>query len=237
MKVYVMTSDRYLDALRPFAYLFNRYWSSDQPVVVCGFTPPSFSLPPNFSFLSLGDFADYPINRWSDAWIKVLSLIPDDPAIFMLDDYWIIRPVYKEAVRMLYDYCKQFRYVCRMDLTGDRLHAGGAALYDKCGHLELVWSDPDSQYHMSTMAAIWNPHNLKRVLIPGETPWQVELQGTPRLRLLRQEMIVLGSKEWPVRHTLAFRGGDNQKILLDEIDPADVAEMTRLELLAPWGVI
>ncbi len=236
MKVYVMTSDRYLDALRPFAYLFNHYWSPDQPVVVCGFTPPSFSLPDNFSFLSLGDFADYPINRWSDAWIKLLSLIPDDPAIFMLDDYWLIRPVYKEAVKMLYDYCKQFRYVARMDLTGDRLHAAGAALYDKCGHLELVWSDPDSQYHMSTMAGIWNPHNLKRVLIPGETPWQVELQGTPRLRLLRQEMIVLGSKEWPVRHTLAFRGGDNQKLLLDEIDPADVAEMTRLELLAPWGV-
>ena len=34
LRVFVTTSDRYLWALRPFAHLFNRYWSELQPVVV-----------------------------------------------------------------------------------------------------------------------------------------------------------------------------------------------------------
>lgn len=236
MRVYVMTSDKYLPALRPFAWLFNKYWGEDQPVTAVGFTPPDFDLPPNFDFLSLGAFRDYPVTRWSDALLKLLSIIPDEPFIMMLEDYWLTRPVYREAVTMMYDYCRQFRYVLRVDLTGDRLHAAGASLYGQCGHLDLIWSDPESQYHMSMMTAVWNPHNLRRVLIPGETPWQVELEGTPRLRVLRDEMIVLGTREWPVKHTLAFRNGNAQKPLLDEIDPADVAELTARGLLKPWGI-
>lgn len=236
MRVYVMTSDKYLPALRPYAWLFNKYWGADQPVTVVGFTPPDFELPSNFDFLSLGAFADYPVSRWSDALLKLLSLIPDDPFVLMLEDYWITRPVYREAVRMLYDYCRQFGYVCRLDLTGDRMGAAGASLYGHCGHLDLIWSDPDSQYHMSLMTALWVPHNLRRVLIPGETPWQVELDGTPRLRAMRHEMIVLGTREWPVKHTLAFRGGESQKLLLDDLAPVDVAELTRLGYLKPWGM-
>jgi hypothetical protein len=236
MRVYVLTSDRYLPALRPFAWLFNRYWSSTQPVTVVGFTPPTFALPENFDFLSLGAMVDYPVTKWSNALLKLLDLIPDEPCVIMLEDYWLTRPVPTDAVQKLYDYCRQFRYVCRLDLTGDRLHAGGAALYGTCGDIDLIWSDPESQYHMSLMAALWNPHNLRRVLIPDETPWQVELEGTPRLRALRDVMIVIGTSLWPVKHTLAFRGGDSQTLLLDELDPDDVAELTKLGYLEPWGI-
>lgn len=235
MRVYVMTSDTYLPAVRPFLWLFDKYWP-DQPVTICGFTAPDFELPAFADFLSLGEFRDYPVNRWSDALLKLLSVIPDEPFALMLEDYWLIKPVPTDVIRMLYDYCRQFGYVCRMDLTGDRLHARGASLYGQVGHVDLIWSDPQSQYHMSLMTAIWNKHNLRRVLVPGETPWEVELNGTPRMRAMKDEMIVLGSRVWPVRHTLAFRGGDSGKLLLDEIDPADVEEMRQLGLLKPWGV-
>lgn len=236
MHVYVMTSDKYIQAIRPFAWLFQKYWSPDQPVTVVGFTPPGFELPPNFDFLSLGDFSDYPVNRWSDALIKLLSLIPDDPFVLLLEDYWLIKPVHTGAVQMLYDYCRQFGYVYRLDLTGDRLHAAGAKFYGSCGDIDLVWSDPESQYHMSLMTAIWNPRNLRDVLILGETPWQVELEGTPRLRALGDRALVLGTTMWPVKHTLAFRGGDSQKLLLDDVAPEDIAELTKLGYLKPWGV-
>lgn len=236
MRVFVLVSDKYLPALRPFAWLFNKYWSPEQEVVVAGFSPPAFELPPNFSLHSIGRFEDYPVDRWSDALIKLLHEIPDEAFALMLEDYWLIRPVYREAVRMLYDYARQFGYVARIDLTGDRLHAAGAALYGKCGHLDLVWSDPNSQYHMSLMTGIWNRRNLLRVLVPNETPWQVEIVGTPRLRSLKDEMIVLGTREWPVRHTLAFRSGDPNTLRLDEVHPDDVAALTERGYLKPWGI-
>ena len=80
MKVIVLTSDKYLHALQPFAWLFNKYWSSAQPVTVAGFTPPDFGLPDNFTFHSIGAFADYPVARWSDALIKLLNEIEADHA-------------------------------------------------------------------------------------------------------------------------------------------------------------
>lgn len=235
-RVIVLTSDKYLQALKPFAWLFNKYWGADQEVLVAGFTPPDFDLPANFSFHSIGAFSDYPMSRWSDALIKLMHDIPDEVFTLMLEDYWLTRPVYRQAVTMLEDYALQFQYVARLDLTGDRKNNGMASFYGNCGHLRLVWSNPNSEYHMSMMTGIWRKSHLLRVLIPNESAWQVELQGTPRLAALRHEMIVIGSEEWPVKHTLAFRGGDSQTLLLSELDPADVAALTALGYLAPWGI-
>lgn len=124
--------------------------------------------------------------------------------------------------------------MARFDLTGDRLHAGGAQFYGKLDDVDLIFSDPASQYHLSTMPAFWRRSHLQRVLVHGETPWQLEIQGTPRLGQLRNEMIVLGTSAWPIRNTLAFRGGEPGKLLLNEIDPGEVAEMRAAGLFDYW---
>ena len=103
MRVIVTTCDAYLHALRPFAWLFNRYWGDDTEVIVGGFTPPSFELPSNFTFHSIGKQEDYPVDKWSDAVIKLLHELDDEVACLMLEDYWLARPVNREAVRMLHD--------------------------------------------------------------------------------------------------------------------------------------
>lgn len=225
MQILLFTSDKYLHALRPFAWLFQKYWHPEQPVTICGFTPPTFALPPNFTFHSIGAFRDYPVTRWSDAVIKVLDAVADDVFTLMLEDYWLTRPVNREAVRMADDYMRQFAFVLKFDLCADRLYAAGMQDYGTCGYLDLVKSDPASQYHMSLMTGIWRRDLLRKVLIPGETPWQVELEGTPRVRHLAPDVIVLGSRQWPVRHALGYRGGDSGTADLSELNPADVDAM------------
>lgn len=207
MRVVVLTSDKYLASVRPFAHLFNRYWSPLQPVTVAGFTPPTFALPENFHFHTIGAFADYPVTRWSDALLALLDQIDDAVVTLMLEDYWLTRPVNVEAVAMLDAYAQQFGYVARIDLTTDRLYAAGATDYGRCGYLDLIRSDPASAYHMSMMAGVWRVEHLRRVLIPGETPWQVEIMGTQRLAQLH-DVLVLGTRQYPVRYILAHRGGD-----------------------------
>jgi hypothetical protein len=230
-RVIVTTSDNYIHAIKPLHYLMKKYWEPMPEVVVGGFSDPPFDMPEGFEFISIGDMKDYPIDRWSDAVIELLERIPDEVIIFMLEDMWPISPVHSRVVDMAYDYMEQFRYVARLDLTGDRLNAGGASLYGELGHIKLIWSDPNSQYHLSTMPALWRKEHLLRVLVPGETPWQTELQGTPRLSALKDQVIVLGTNIWPIKNTLAFRGGDHAQLLLDEIDPEDVREMRDLGLL------
>lgn len=230
--IVVLTSDHYLDALRPFSYLFNKYWGKDQEVHVVGFAEPQFRLPGNFYFFSMGPMSNYPINKWSDALIDYLEARPGlDHFVLLLEDYWPVRPVNRQAIKMLYDYAVQFRNVLKIDLVADRLYAWGMTDYDNCGYLDLVRSDPASQYHMSLMAGIWSRELLLRFLVRGETPWEVELSGTPRVAAAGNEVLVLGTRQWPVRHTLAHRRGNPAELFLNEIKPTDVEEMRALGLL------
>jgi len=240
-RVVVSTCDKYIEAVRPFAYLMDKYWDNPPDVVVLGFTPPSFKLPPNFEFVSVGRQEDYPVTKWSDQLIDGLNMIPDEVFVFMLEDMWITRHVDTRVMTMAYDYMRQFEYVARLDVTGDRWCAFDEngkrpGLHGKLGHVDLVTSNPDGQYHLSTMPAFWRKKHLLRVLIRGESPWQVELEGTPRLGALRNEMIVIGTNAWPLKNTLAFRGGDPGELLLHEVDANDVKMMKALHLLDNWKV-
>lgn len=227
-----MTSDKYLDALRPFMWLWNRYVASDwqQENIICGYTAPSFPLTPGFKFYSIGKFEDYPIDKWSDGLLKVLDNVADDVFMLMLEDYWITRKVNTQAIEILCDYMRQFTYTVKIDLCGDRLYAHGAdTSYGSVSYLDLVKSMPGSPYHMSLMAGLWNRDLMKQVIIPDETPWQIELAGTMRLSHL--EALVLGTRQWPLRHTLAFRGGKKGKVKLDEISQTDIKDMKEMGLL------
>jgi len=233
-RILVTTSDKYIKAVLPFAWLLKKYWPNHPDVVVGGFAEPDFDMPEGFSFLSIGKMEDYPIERWSDAIRKFFELVDDEVFIFMLEDMWVISQVKDNIVKMAYDYMVQFEYVARFDLTGDRLHAGGARFYGKLDGVDLVWSDPEGQYHLSTMPAFWRKKHLLSVLIPNETPWQLELDGTPRLGAMKDHVIVVGTNAWPIKNTLAFRSGNTMNLLIDEIEPEDFQEMLSLGLLDEW---
>lgn len=227
LPVYVMTSDKYLHALKGFAIQFNRYWSELQPVTVVGFSPPAFDLPKNFTFLSLGDYADYPKERWSNAFIKFMSIIPDELFVLMLEDYWLVRTVDHQAVESLGQYMSIHKNCIRMDLTTDRLYAGGMKDYGVWGRLDIIQSNPDHPYHLSLQAAIWRKSLLKKVIIPNETPWEVELVGNGRLSALRDEMIVLGTRQCPVRYGITLRGGNPKQYHLESLLSEDVVDLAK----------
>jgi len=229
-RVYVTTSDKYLDALKPFAYLFNKYWSPDVEVIIGGFSPPTFTLPPNFHFLSLGLMEDFPIGKWSNALIGMIRFLNDPLFVLMLEDYWLTRPVDTVCVELLLKMMKMKPEIVRMDLTADRKFAGGIRHYGSVAGYELLISDPNSMYHMSLMTAIWRGSQMLRVLVQDETPWDIEISGTDRLRQMR-DLIVLGTSHVPVKHTLAFRGGGKGKLLLDEVSEEDQKELQEHGLL------
>ena len=82
---------------------------------------------------------------------------------------------------------------------------------------------------------VWRKEHLRKHIIENESPHEVELAGTTRVSH-DQDVIVLGTRQWPCKHTLAFRARDSQKLLLSDIAKPDVEEMTALGLLKPWGV-
>lgn len=234
-QVVVMTSDKYLPALRPFAWLLNKYWLPNPPVLVAGFGAPSFELPDNFSFYSIGNMVDYPFNKWSNAMHNLLALGPvNDTFVLMLEDYWLTRHVDTRAIHILDKYAQQFKYVLKIDLAEDRLHAFGADLnYSTVSYLDLIKSMPGSPYHMSLWIGLWRRDQMLRTLVPNESPHDLEIIGTTRVSHL-QDQLVLGTKQAPCKITLGLRGGDSTRVNLEGLRSEDREAMESMGYFDSW---
>ena len=232
MIVYVMTSDKYIKSIRTFAWLFNKHWGVEQPVQVVGFAEPDFDLPDNFAFKSLGPMKKYPWQKWSNSLLDMMAgMSGDEIFCLMLEDYWITRGVDVEAIRMLYAHMQEDPDILKMCLTGDRLYAAGMTDYGALGRLDLIKSAYDSPYHMSLMTGLWRRSQMERVVIPNESPHDVEIAGTSRLSQVRDEVKVLGTRQWPLRHILGHRGGDPTTTIVQGLHEDDIAELRSLGYL------
>lgn len=203
MRVIIYSSDKTQWALRPFAHLFNLYWSPDVPVQVFVNSIPPFHLPPNFALDVIGPFL--PVGEWSTDFIAALQHIKDDVICIAMDDYFLNRMVDQRAVKWCYEYMLEHTEVARFDLTTDRLGASGITDYCKIGYLDVIKSDPKSPYHFSLQAALWRRERLLGCLVPHETPWDVEIRGDERLR--NSGALVLGTRQAPVHYTIAVQQG------------------------------
>ena len=207
LRVLITTCNRYAWALEPFAYLFNKYWSEQQPVLVGGYAKPGFALPSNFKFHSI-DSTNYPPEKWSDGIIKLLNSMDDDVFVLMLEDYWLNRGVNHQAVESLGDYARNHREVLRIDLTTDRLYAGRMFDVDTWGYLDIIETPPDTPYQWSTQACVVNRRHMLRCLQPGIAPWEFELQGND---LIPSGMRVLGTRQSPVHYVNGLGMGCKMK--------------------------
>jgi hypothetical protein len=205
IRVLLPICDRHLWALKPFSYLFNTFWSEQQEVIVAGFKTPDFDIPPNFKFRSIAPEDPGP-QHWSDQLLEALNHIEDEYIVLMLEDYWLCRG---------------------MDLTTDRLYAGGMFEVDRFGCYDIVETKSDTPYQMSTQAGIWNRVKLYSILESGKSPWEVELQTK-----IPEAFRVLGSRQWPVRYSNVFNSGKG-----DEMQQLDLMPKEQLEYMKSKGWI
>jgi hypothetical protein len=204
MHVAVLTNDKALWAIRPFAALFNRFWSKDQRVEVVGFSRPSFVMPANFSFASMGK-ENWPAERWTDQLIHYLEELAGDHLVLMLEDYWLKKYVDVACVEAMWRLAQELGdRLLRIDLTTDRSKRPMARFYEDWEGFNVISTPADSPYQMSYQAAIWHRKNLLDVLVSGETPWQSEIYGSERLKE-REDLLVLGTRHEPVPYVPVLR--------------------------------
>lgn len=242
MQVIVMTSDPSQNRVLPgFAWLFNKYWGHTQKVTVCGFTKPYVRLPENFNFYSIGKFQDFPANRWSDAFGIVLEHLAEEHFVLMLDDYWIFRQVNVDAINILHDYMRQFRYVLKVDLAYDRMGADwgryfqGSNNYGVAGYIDLIHSPPGSNYQMSLWGGMWNRDLLYSFLVQGETAQQIEMRGTERVNSVGSSVVVLGTRQAPLIHGNLIQSSHPGQIVTEiggwKLSPGDEEDLKRFGMM------
>lgn len=202
--IVVLVSDKNLWALKPFLYLFDRYWGARERLVIAGFTDPGDL---GVTFYSLGPQANFPAKNWSDALLVLLeSKIISDRFVLMLEDYWLCRQVDRRALDLLGEYAWAHDDILRLDLTTDRLYSDGLTELGPLEHLDLIEADVRQPYSVSLQAGIWNRKLLQKFIVRGESPWEFEINGSGRLGD-RKGMRVIGTRQGPVRYVIGIRQG------------------------------
>lgn len=201
LPVYVEVSDKYLWTLGPFCHLFNTFWSELQPVTIYGFSKPHFQLPQNFTFHKVSQ-SPYPAHMWSNALIEFLSTTQDELFVFLLCDYWLSRTVDHRGIASLADYMKNKPRVLRMDMTADRLYAGGMFDVESWGSYDIIETPHNTPYQMSLQAGIWRKSLMLELIHEGMTAWEVETHIAPPAN-----MRVLGTRQYPIRYANAVLKG------------------------------
>jgi len=123
------------------------------------------------STLKVGDLAS-----WSERLLAALSRVHTPYILFLQEDYWLTSPVDTERVE------EYVRVMERDDLSYIRLLAVPPPGLDSPSDPRLGIIARDSGYRTSTQIALWRREVLSELLVPGESVWQFELEGTPRSR-------------------------------------------------------
>lgn len=238
----VMTSPKTWWTLGGFFYLLEKYVPKLPRVYLFGYDENASDaekyIPAHF--YSFGRFADWPRDKWSDTFItamRELETTGHDTFWFMMDDYWLIRQVDTLGLIKLNQYMRELGDIVKIDLATDRLYAkrGEPYLYgkgtiDRVGYLDIIESDPVSDYHMSLWSGLWNINLLNRVIIRGESAQEIEINGTARLGSL-PHLRVLGTRQAPVLHTNIVRGGGPPVYTGYPMDGVDVNYVHPMDLV------
>lgn len=202
LKIICLTSDYYSWACGPFSYLFNRYWGTEQEVIIAGFTPIDKPLPANFKFYSIAS-ENYPADKWSNALIKLLqSGVTSDYFVLLLEDYWLTRRADVRAVKLCMQYIQDHKDVLRIDLTDDRQYAGGRKDVDSIGPVDIIETPFETPYQMSFQAGIWSKRHMLNIIKPHLTAWETEIYTQPPA-----DMRVLGTRQRPLRYANGINKG------------------------------
>jgi len=173
MKIIVTTSEKYYHLLPVFAYLFQKYWSKEQPVEIVGYSIPKWELPENWTFHSMG--VQGPVSEWStDLRRYFTSLHGDQWFIWLMEDCFIKKVGHdriKELEKLI------MPEVGRIDLTNDLTNRRCYPYLTSTAE-GVFTASRQAPYRQSTQPSIWNKEFLLKYLTDGLDPWQFEKQDT-----------------------------------------------------------
>jgi len=212
-----------------FAYLFNKYWSTDQQVVCLGFKQPDYELPENFSFISMADKQEGGVQEWTTYLNEFFSSIPDEHFVFACDDHLVVRPVDKELFEKIIRVCKEDDTVGRFDLTATiqlaKERHGQQTPYNN-KYLPITKLNQHSKqafiYKITGQWSVWQRDYFLKNCPKHWSPWQWETIGGRAAE--GDGFEILGTKDrWCVKKIEGLSGAQFPGILnVDQMYKEDV---------------
>tara|TARA_B100000902_G_scaffold396007_1_gene455911 strand:- start:3408 stop:4157 length:750 start_codon:yes stop_codon:yes gene_type:complete len=174
--VYIWTSNQLMHCIPAWCYLFNKFWPYEQKVKVLGYNLPNFEMPSNFEYVSLG--TQRGPKYWSDDMLEYFKDCEHDCFYLTTEDGFIVEPVNKDILSLAIKTAlvnPNDRFL-RFNLTCDVQSRAHQILKQYEGY-SLIKSAQFTYYRQSLNHSIWRKESLVNKLIPGQSPWDFELDN------------------------------------------------------------
>jgi hypothetical protein len=173
LKIICTTSDKYHHILPIFCFLFNKYWSPGQKVEIVGYKESEHKLPPNFTFVSLGEQKGDAKNFTRD--LRVHFAKQDQFFIWVMEDTFLTQKVDFNKLQLLNSLTNRENIgrinLCREVTKQDHIK------YDNIQGVQVYENNKISLYRLSTQMSIWNRDFALKYMQNDLTPWEFECQS------------------------------------------------------------
>jgi hypothetical protein len=189
----VLSCDKYSDIWQPFFDFFFKYWSDCPYPIYLGSNEKTFAHEKVTTLLSGAE------RDWSTDTLAILHQIKEKNIIILLEDYFVYanpdKKLLEKSINLLDEHNAVFlRLAC---FPSD--HFQDYAYDFMKNEPDFVITRKEARYRVNLQAGIWNREKLIKLIVPGESPWAFETQGTQRSR--ETDETYLGMKETKgVRH-------------------------------------
>ncbi len=172
----ILSCDKYADIWQPFFDFLHKHWS-DCPYPVYLGTNEIIFHDDRVKTVCAG-----PPRDWSNDTLEILKQIPEENIIILLEDYF----VYAHPDQNLLS--RSVELLEKRNATFLRLACFPSDHFEDYAY-DVIPSDPefvetrkDARYRVNLQAGLWNKSKLMELIVPGESPWAFETEGTKRSR-------------------------------------------------------
>lgn len=206
LNVYVSTCNGYDVLIKPFYQLFNKFWGTDQNVVILGYRQPPFPLPDNFKFVSLGE-EQKNVSDWSTDLRKFFETVDDEFFIYTVEDSFLLHPIDHVIMNSLSQYMK-LPNIGRIALNSFSANKTNefSQLEDK-DYFKIAQQLQTGRFKMSALWSIWSKEYMLKYLQPNRNPWDAEVIGSEESKNDGFEVIAT-LDNYAVHHALGRRKGN-----------------------------
>ena len=176
----IFSFDGYADLWGPFFDAWFKFWP-DCPYPIYLQTNSLTFEHPNVNCIKVG-----PDQDWSTSAQIFLSEVVEKHILVVMEDYILIREVDSNRIDNILRYVIENKIGCfRLFASpGPDMELAGCMQGELVGEISL-----DADYRVSLQAAIWDKEVLHNLIVPGESAWSLEIDGTRRSRELSNRFL------------------------------------------------
>ena len=182
VSILVVSCDRYADLWEPFFRCFFKYWPD---------CPYPVYLGTNYRKFDDGRVASLDIGKdisYSDNLLAMLSRVDSPWVILWVEDRFLSHRVCSERISAV------IGKAARLGAGYLKLISASPLVNDHMDGEEFGEIPKGAKYRACFTVGLWRKEVLERLLVPGETAWEIERNGSRRSALFPERFLAYGRK-------------------------------------------